>query len=281
MDQPEILLVAFSLAGLTFFLSPLMMTLQKRELVAWSIILRNDSVITMIGIGTVSSVQILLEFVQKLIAESAGSSLTTSGLAYAAIMAQLVAIDSALVAIVGIVSTIPALQGFSIMIGQMLSGPISAVTGAIILWTLLQILSNVIPGLFLTLFSIGLVLFSIPFRMGRQAGSSMMALSMVLFIGLPLAAPAAIWLESYVMTSDDLSNLTGLSKKIQLNLLDPLFLTKLIAVNLSELVARLLAGLIIALIVFPVMYLALLGIFARSLATLLGGSSSFLPIRGV
>ncbi|MBI3841578.1 MAG: hypothetical protein HY295_00245 [Thaumarchaeota archaeon] len=281
MEQPEILLVAFALSGLTFFLSPLMMAMPKKELVAWGILLRNDSIIAMIAIGTVSSIQLLLEFVQKMITQSAGSALATPASAYGMIMGQLVGIDAALIAIVGLVSAVPNLQGFSILLGHMLGPSISAVTGSIVLWTVLQAISNVMPTLFLTLFSAGLCLWSTPFRIGRQAGSSIMSLAMVLFVGLPLAAPSAIWMENYVLTSHDLDNLTGISNNMQSNILDPSFLSNLIITNLAEIIARVLSGLVIALIVFPVMFLALLGFFARSLSMLIGGSPEMLPLRGV
>lgn len=279
--ESEILLVAFALSGLTFFISPLMMTLQKKELVAWGMILRNDSIIAMIAIGSVSSIQLLLEFVQKLITESAGSSFLTPDASYGIIMAQLVGIDAALITIVGLVSAVPTLQGFSILLGNMLGPAISTVTGSIILWTVLQVMSKIVPILFLTLFSVGLVLWSMPFRIGRQAGSSIISLAMVLFVGLPLAAPAAIWIENYVMTSSDLSGLTNSASNLHANILDPNFLSNLIVTNLVGLIARVLSGLVISLIIFPVLFLALLGIFTRSIASLFGGSSSLISFGGI
>jgi hypothetical protein len=279
MEQPEILLAAFALSGLGFFLSPLMMTVPKIEIARWGAILRNDSIISMIAIGTVSSVQLLLEFVQKIIAESAGSSLTTPSLAFAAIMGQLIAIDSALVAIVGIVSALPTFQGFSIMLGHMLGPSISAVTGAIILWTAIQSLSNVMPALFLTLFSIGLCLWSIPFRLGREVGSFIASLAMVFFLALPLTAPIALWVEGYVLTSSDLNDLSGIADKISTNLQNPNFLTNLLIANLADLLARVLAGIVIALIVFPMVFLGFLGFITRSVAVLIGGSAKTLFLR--
>jgi len=277
MEQPEALVVAFSLASLTYFLSPLMMNLHKKELVAWGIILRNDSLIAMIGIGSVSAIQLLLGFVQQLVAESSGSSITSSGIAYTEVMAQLTAIEVAFVSIMAVTSVLPTMQGFSIIIGYVLGPAISATTGAIILWVILQSLSNVMPTLFLTLFSTGLLLWSIPFRIGRGAGSHLMALSMVLFVGLPLAAPSAMWIESYVLTSSDLNNLTGLSDTIPTNYLSPSFLSSFLTANFADIIARVIAGTTIALIIFPALFLALLGIFARSVARLIGGSGG-LPL---
>lgn len=279
MEQAEILLVAFALSGLTFFLSPLMMTIPKIEIARWGVILRNDSIISMIAIGTVSSVQLLLGFVQKMVAEAAGSSLTSPSLAFAAIMGQLVTIDAALVAIVGIVSAIPNFQGFSILLGHMLGPSISAVTGAIVLWSAIQSLSNVMPTLFLTLFSVGLCLWSIPFRIGRQVGAFIVSLAMVLFVGLPLAAPVALWLEGYVFTSNDLNNLSGFASTIPKNVSSPNFLTNLLAAKLADLIARVLAGIVIALIVFPMVFLGFLGFITRSVAVLIGGSTKTLFLR--
>lgn len=277
MEQSDALVVAFSLASLTYFLSPLMMNLHKKEWVAWGILLRSDALIAMISIGAVSATQLLLGFVQQLVAESSGFSLVSSGVAYAEIMAQLTAIEVAFVSIMAVTSVLPTMQGFSIIIGYVLGPAISATTGAIILWVILQSLSNVIPTLFLTLFSTGLLLWSIPFRIGRGAGSHLMALSMVLFIGLPLTAPSALWIENYILTSSDLDNLTGLSNTIPTNHFDPSFLSSFLTANLADIIARVIAGTTIALVIFPALFLGMLGIFARSVAGLIGGSGG-LPL---
>ena len=273
MEQSDSLVIAFSLATLTYFLSPVMMNFHKKEFVAWGIILRNDALVAMVAIGSVSLIRLLLEFVQQLITQSAGSSLTTSGAAYTEVMAQLTGIEVALVAVMTVVSAIPlpSLQGIVIILGHVLGPAISASTGAIILWVVLQSLSNIMPALFLTMFSSGLVLWSIPFRVGRGVGSYLMALAMVLFVGLQLAAPAAIWLENYVLTSSDLNDLSGLADRIPKN--NPIPLGNFIAVNIVELVSRVVAGMIVALIVFPALFLAMLGVFTRAIANLIGGSS--------
>lgn len=145
MEQSEALVVAFSLASLTYFLSPLMMNLHKKEWVAWGIVLRNDSMIAMVAIGAVSFIQILLHFVQQLIVDSSGASLTSSSIAYSEVMAQLTAIEIAFVSIMAVTSVLPTMQGLSIIIGYVLGPAISATTGSIILWVMLQSLSNVMP----------------------------------------------------------------------------------------------------------------------------------------
>ena len=70
MQQPEILLIALSLAGLSYFLAGLMMNLQKKELVVWGVIMRNDSIIAMIAVGVVGSIKVLMDYVQRLVVES-------------------------------------------------------------------------------------------------------------------------------------------------------------------------------------------------------------------
>jgi len=271
MEQPEILLVAFSAAVLTYFLSPLMMTIPKVEIAKWGAVMRNDSIISMIAIGSVSSIQLLLEFVQKTVADMTGSSVASSGHAFTVILSQLIVIDTALVAIVGILSTTPALQGIGIVMGHVLGPAISSVTGSIILWTTLQMVGNVIPVLFLTMFSIGLCLWSMPFRIGRKTGSYIMALSMVFFVGLPIAAPIALWLQGYLFTSSDLDGLSGISKTKPEKLLDPDFLRSFIIGKITEMVARVVGGVVIALIMFPALYIGLLFVMARSLASVIGG----------
>jgi len=271
MEQPEILLVAFSVAVLTYFLSPLMMTIPKVEIAKWGAIMRNDSIISMIAIGSVSSIQLLLEFVQKMMADMTGSSTVNSSHAFATILSQLVVIDTALVGIVGILSTVPALQGIGIVMGHVLGPAISSVTGSIILWTTLQMVGNIMPVLFLTMFSIGLCLFSIPFRLGRKSGAFTIALSMVFFVGLPMAAPIALWLEGYLFTSSDLDGLSGISKTKPEKLLDLDFLRNFLIGKITEVVARIVGGVVIALIVFPTLYIGLLFVMARSLASVIGG----------
>jgi hypothetical protein len=83
------------------------------------------------------------------------------------------------------------------------------------------------------------------------------------------------------MTSSDLSGLTNSASNLHANILDPNFLSNLIVTNLIGLIARVLSGLVISLIIFPVLFLALLGIFTRSIASLFGGSSSLISFGGI
>lgn len=280
MEQPELLLAAFALAGLTYYLAGLMMALPKEEWVAWGHVMRNDSIIAMFAIGSVSAIQLLIGFVQQMIIQSGGSDLISSNQAYLAIMAQLVAIDTAMITVVGFVSVMPTLAGFAIILGHMFGPAVFTVTSAIIFWTMIQIIGQIITVLFLTLFSIGLLLWSMPFQIGKAAGSSIIAVSIVLFVGLPLAAPIAVWLQGYIITSDDISELTRRSEILEnADLLDPDYLTKYLFVNISDLVARVVGSVVVALLVFPFLYMTLLGIFAKAIANLIGGSSRLTSFR--
>lgn len=282
MDQPELLLAAFAIAGLTYFLAGLMMTLQKEEWVAWGQIMRWDSIVAMVAIGSVSAIQLLIGFVQELIVKSGGSALIQPNQAFLAITGQLLAIDAVLVTIVGLVSALPSLSGFAIVLGHMFGPAISIVTSAIIFWTLIQIIGQIITVLFLTLFSIGLLLWSIPFRIGRAAGSSIIALSIVLFVGLPLAAPIGIWIQGYIITSDDVGELTRKSQILEnTSILDPSYLTKYLFVNITDLVARVVGSVVVALLVFPMLYMTLLGIITKALANLIGGSTRLTSFRRI
>lgn len=274
MEQPELLLAAFALAGLTYYLAGLMMSLPKQEWAAWGHLMRSDSIIAMVAIGSVSAIQLLIGYVQKIIMDSGGSGLVQPNQAFLAIMSQLAAIDVALIAIVGFVSVLPSMSGFATVLGSMFGPAISVVTSAMILWTLIQMIGQIITVLFLTLFSIGLLLWSMPFRIGRAAGSSIIALSIVLFVGLPLAGPIAIWLQGYIITSDDISSLTRNSEILKnADILDPDYLSKYLFVNITDILARVVGSVVVALLVFPVLYMALLGIFVTAIANLIGGSS--------
>lgn len=280
MEQPEFLLVAFALSGLTYYLAGLMMTLPKEEWVRWGFVMRNDSIIAMIAIGSVSAVQILLEYVQNLISESAGSSLILPNQAMGAIMGQLIALDAALVGIVAVISAVPFLAGFSIILGHITGPAISAVTGAILLWSTVQILTQLIPTIFLTLFSVGLVLWSIPFRLGRNAGAGLMAIAMVLFIGLPLMAPVAVWVQDQVIHSNEFDELIKTSKAFDADI-GPNYVADVLIKKLAEQLTRVVGGIIVAFIVFPVLYLALLGAFTKAIASLIGGGGRSISIKGL
>jgi hypothetical protein len=273
MEHTEILLVAFALAGLTYYLAGLMMTLPKEEWVAWGYTMRNDSIIAMVSIGSVSAIQVLLEFVQNMISESTGSALILPNQAITSILAQLVTLDVALVGIVAIVSAVPFLAGFSIVLGHITGPAISTVTGSILLWTSVQLFTQAIPTLFLTLFSIGLVMWSLPFRIGRSAGSTMMALSMVLFVGLPLAAPSAVWIQGQVINSGEMDQLIKTIQSLDPNIITSHFATDFIIKRLAEQLTRVIGGIIIAYIIFPILYFALLALFTKAIANLIGGSA--------
>ena len=279
MEQPELLLAAFALAGLTYYLAGLMMTLPKQEWASWGHLMRSDSIIAMVAIGSVSAIQLLIGYVQKIIMDSGGSGLVQPNQAFLAITSQLAAIDVALIAIVGFVSILPSMSGLASVLGNMFGPAISVVTSAMILWTLIQMIGQIITVMFLTLFSIGLLLWSMPFRIGRTAGSSIIALSVVLFVGLPLAGPIAIWIQGYIITSDDISSLTRNSEILKnADLLDPDYLSKYLFVNITDILARVVGSMVVALLVFPVLYMALLGIFTTAIANLIGGSSKLASI---
>lgn len=277
MEQPEMLLVAFAIAGVTYYLAGLMTTLPKEEWVAWGHIMRNDSIIGMIAIGSVSAIQFLISYIQELISKSSDLQIQPDQ-AISSIMAQLVTLDVALVGIVAVVSAIPLLTGMSIVLGQVTGPAISAVTSSIFLWTIIQTLTHIIPTLFLTLFSIGLVLWPMPFRIGRQAGSTIMALSMVLYVGLPLAAPFAIWLQDQVVTSQEMDSLLQTIEGYQPSIIDPIFGIKIVMRELTIHLTKVIGGIIVAFIVFPVIYFAVLGLFTKAIANVIGGSSKAISL---
>ncbi len=275
MQQPEILVVAFALSGLTYYLAGLMMTMPKEEWVAWGYLMRNDSIIGMIAVGSISAIHMLLLFVQNMVSESAGG-LQNPDLAYEQIMAQLILFDSALVVLYSFASGVPFLAGFT----SILQHPIQVLTGSIIIWTVLHMANQFIPIIFLMLFSAGLALWSVPFRIGRSAGASLMALSMVLFVGLPLIAPIAIWLEYEILDEDALRDIAEKADSLKVddgtneeqNFLVTFFM------DITKGIAQTIGAIIISLIIFPVMYLALLGLIAKGVSHVIGGSGKTISL---
>ena len=57
------------------------------------------------------------------------------------------------------------------------------------------------------------------------------------------------------------------------------FATDLIIKKLAEHLTRVIGGIIVAFIVFPILYFALLGLFTKAIANLIGGSSNLISFR--
>jgi len=145
-----------------------------------------------------------------------------------------------------------------------------AVTSALILWVAIQIVESIFLKVWIYFFVLGLVFFSVPFRLGRRLGTYLMSWSMLTAVALPLLPSLALSLEGTVGYETFLKNFLDIGSRLGT---DPLAIPRLIA-SLPSALAGLIAAVIIALIVFPIAYLFMMSLVARSLAELLGGSSA-------
>jgi hypothetical protein len=262
--------IAFALSLVTYFLAPLMRSIPKDEIAGWAIVLRNDALISMIAIGSVSALQALMKYVSAIVTSGLPPSFTSNPTdAYLVILTQLGTIDGVLVLLIGAVSAIPLLSGVGVLLGNMLGSLAMFVTNSIVLWSIIQLLSNTLQTLFLTFWGLGLIAWSMPYRIGRTLGSHILASMMVLSIGLPLAAPAALWVEQQLATHAIQKEFENFAGRLTSN---PLLILKLMS-HLTMLVGKLIASVLIALLIFPLIYLSALGFLIRGLATLMGGSS--------
>jgi len=195
---------------------------------------------------------------------------TSPTLSFAAIISQLIMVDTAIFLLISVVSATVVLGPVAEILARML-GPISSgCTAAIVLWSTIYIVIQLFPTVWLTLYELGLCFFAMPFRIGRKFGSYLMSGSIVLAIGLPVMPSLAIWLEGYIGYEGFLVQFQGIMSQIERN---PLAIVELIGL-LPSAIGNLMAAIIVSLIIFPVAYTFMLSVISRSLARLIGGSAT-------
>jgi len=131
------------------------------------------------------------------------------------------------------------------------------------------IVINLFPQIWLSLYTFGICFFAIPFRIGRSLASYFMSSSIVLAIGLPPMPSISLWLEGYIGYQGSVKPFQDIISQVQTN---PLLILQLIA-TIPVAIGNLLASIVIALIIFPLVYIFMLTTIARGLAKLIGGSS--------
>lgn len=229
-----------------------------------------DSVISLFALGSVSLVQILVHWVSDMVNQSIGSPFNNPSAAMATILSQLTMLDTALLLLISAVSAMVVLAPVASALSSMFSQALALITTAIVLWLIIQWILIVLPGVWVTAYTLGIVFFAIPFRIGRRLGTLLMAFSITLAIGLPLMPSMAIWLEGNFGYENSLRPLQDLLSQVQQN---PLAIVKLIA-TLPSILGNLLVAMVIALVIFPFAYIFILSVLARSLSNVLGGAAS-------
>ncbi len=266
----ELLAIPIALAAFQYQLAILFLNLPNRSLREWSPRLMWDSALILLLTGTVGLVQILTAYLKKMV-ESALEPTATSGLALPKILTQLTFIDGLIIAIVAALSSTVIFVPVAEAVVRILTIPMHAVTGAIILWSVLAVINTWIQQLSIHVYVIGVCLWSFIFRVGRTSGGYLLAAAIILPIGIPLAPYFAMQVEGFLVHETSVSVLEGVLREIQSN---PLLFASLIPA-LVQAVAGIMVSVIIALILFPIFYVWTLGTLIRSLAHLLGGGAAF------
>ncbi|MBI2938351.1 MAG: hypothetical protein HYY22_09100 [Thaumarchaeota archaeon] len=273
VTEAELVSLVHVLAAMTFLCGAFIQSLPipMRSLKSQAPSLQWDAVLTEIAIGTVYSVRLLADWIQSMIASSLAIPVEP-GTAYAVIMAQLIAIDGAIMLLITTVNATVVFAPLAELLARMLGSSAGWVTNTIILWTMLQIVILEISKLWLLFWTLGIVFFAIPFKLGRRLGAYLMSISIVSAISLPLLPSIALWLEAQIGYQNSLTQLESFVADI---LKDPLNVATALNVAapalLLSIIGNLLAAVIIGLMVFPVSFLFMMSLVARSVASLIMG----------
>ena len=228
-----------------------------------------DACIGELALGTLSAIQLAVNVISNLLGTTFAGPFTSPATSFAIIMAQLVPINTAIFLLISALSATVVLAPVAELLARMLGPCASWVTGAITLWSMIIIVINLFPKIWLVLYTLGICFFAVPFRIGRKLACYLMSSSIVLAIGLPPMPSIALWLEGYIGYQGFVEPFQEIITQIQTN---PLLITKLIT-TIPSLLGNLVAAIIIALIIFPLLYLFMLTAIARGLAKLIGESS--------
>jgi hypothetical protein len=271
-DTGTLLGLGQGLAFLTYVMGILFQTLPvpRKEIKAWGPTLMADGIIAEFGLASAGLVQLLISWISQTLQQSIGAPFNAEPIAITTIMAQLVSLDSSFLLLISALSVTVVLAPVAGALSSMLSPALTWTTIAIVAWTIIQIVSNALPQIWLSAYALGVVFFAIPLRLGRRFGTLLMASSLVLSVGIPVMPSLAVWLEGYVGYETSMGPLQSLLSQIRSN---PLLIGSFLA-TLPQALAGLLAAVIISLVIFPFAYLFILSLFVRSLANVIGGASS-------
>ena len=262
--------LAHAIAAFTYVLGVLFQTLPltKAEIKAWGPTMMWDAVIAEVAIGLVYAVQTAVSYLSSLIQTSFDIPLDPS-ISYGLILAQLTSMDATIILLISSLSATVVLAPVAELLSRMLGSVASWVTNAIIFWTVIYTLINVIPVIWLVLYEIGIVFFALPLRLGRRLGSYFMGGSIVSAVSLPVLPSLALKLEANL--GYELA-LKQFQDAINSALTNPLAIVSLPAA-VPALISGIMQAIVIALIIFPISYMFAVSVIAKSLSSALGGSS--------
>jgi hypothetical protein len=230
-----------------------------------------DGTVSLFAISSISAVQLLLNWLSRLLNESFPGPFSSSTVSFALIMSQLVMIDATLFVVVTVVSGTVVLSPVAELLSRFFGPSVFWVTSAIILWSIILLVISLFPRIWLWSYVVGVCFFALPFRLGRRLGAYLMAAAIVISVALPILPSLAITFEGFVGYEGAFRNLMDLASQIKTN---PLAIPMIIG-SLPQTMATLLAAMIISLIIFPIAYLFMVSLLIESAARLLGGSSPF------
>lgn len=263
--------LVYALAAFNYSLGALFRTLPipRQEWRAYGPMLMWDGTVSLFAISSISSVQLLLNWLSTLLNQSFPGPFSSSTVSFALIMSQLVLIDTTLFVIVTVVSGTVVLAPVAELLSRFFGPSVFWVTSAIILWSIILLVISLFPRIWLWSYVIGVCFFALPFRLGRRLGAYLMAAAIVISVALPILPSLAITFEGLVGYEGAFRNLIDLASQINKN---PLAIPMIMA-SLPQTMAVLIAAVVLSLIVFPIAYLFAVSLLVQSAARLLGGSA--------
>lgn len=270
--QGELLAVGHSLAALLYVLGVLVQTLPipYPSIRAHGPQLMKDGVISEIAIASVSLISLLVAWIQQMFATAVQMPVGPDA-AFGIIVAQITAITTAIIVLIGTLSATVVLGPLASAVSSITSSILIMSTVSLIIWLIVKAIAAIITSSWLSFYIFGLVMFALPFRIGRGVGAMFMAGAMVAVIAIPIMPSVAVWLQGSIGYETGISPIEDTISKIKKNS-NPLLIARLVT-QIPELLANLMVAVVVSTILFPFAYLLIISMITRSVARLLGGSS--------
>ena len=270
--QGELLAVGHSLAALLYVLGVLVQTLPipYASIKAHGPQLMKDGIISEIAILSVSFVTLIVSWISQMFSTAVQMPVSPDA-AFGIIIAQLTAIEIPILLLIGFVSSTVILAPLAFAISSVTSSILTFVTVALIIWLIVKAISGIIISSWLSFYIFGLVMFALPFRIGRSFGAMLMAASIVAVIMVPIMPSVAVWLQGSIGYNTALAPIDNTVSKIKNNP-NPLLVVRLIT-QIPEMIGNLMVSVVVSLILFPFAYMFVISMISQSVARLLGGSS--------
>lgn len=270
--QGELLAVGHSMAALLYVLGVLFQTLPipYASIKAHGPQLMKDGVISEIAIASVSLVSLFVSWISQIFSTTVSMPVSPD-VAFWIIITQLSAIAASILLLIGTLSATVVFAPLAGAISSVTSSILMMITVSLIVWTIVKAIGIIITSTWLSFYIFGLVMFALPFRIGRSVGAMFMAGALVAVIAIPIMPSVAVWLQGSIGYDTGIGPIDDTISKIKKNS-NPLLITRLLT-QIPEMIANLMVSVVISTILFPFAYLLIISMITRSVAMLLGGSS--------